>query len=55
LEDFKTEFPKANVNKEASIEVHVRFTTIEGATKRAEAILQFLNEEGYKKAGSVSN
>jgi hypothetical protein len=55
LKDFKKEFRKANVNKEASIEVHVRFIRIEGATERAEAILQFLKAEGYKKAGAVSN
>ena len=55
LEDFKKEFLKANVNKEASIEVHVRFVQIEGATQRAEAILKFLKAEGCKKAGAVSN
>jgi arylformamidase len=55
LDEFKKEFRKANVNKEASIEVHVRFIRIEGATERAEAILQFLKAEGYKKAGAVSN
>jgi hypothetical protein len=55
LEDFKKEFRKANVNKEVSIEVHVRFVRIEGATERAEAILAFLQAEGFKKAGAVSN
>lgn len=55
LDEFKKEFRKANVDKEASIEVHVRFVRIEGATERAEAILRFLKEEGYQKAGAVSN
>lgn len=55
LDEFKKEFRKANVNKEASIEVHVRFVRIEGASERAEAILQFLKGEGYQKAGAVSN
>ena len=55
LEDFKKAFRKANVNKEAAIDVHVRFIRIEGATERAEAIVQFLKAEGYKKAGGVSD
>ena len=55
LEDFKKAFLKANVSKEASIEVHVRSVQIEGATKRAEAILEFLQAEGFTQVGAVSN
>ena len=55
LEEFKAGFLAEKVGKATSIEVHCRPVKIEGATARSTAILEFLHQNGYDKAGGISN
>jgi hypothetical protein len=55
LEDFKAGFLAAKLGKATSIEVHCRPVKIEGATARSTAIVEFLHQQGYDKAGGISN
>ncbi len=55
LDAFKTAFLNAKLDKSTRIEVHGRRTTVEAAIVRSAAILEFLSNEGYEKAGPILN
>lgn len=55
LEEFKKIFLAAKVGKTAQIEVHLRPVKFEGAYARAAASLKFIRQEGYERAGEISN
>src|SRR4051794_6115106 len=55
LEDFKKAVKAAKIDKAAAFEVHLRMKIDRGRYQRAETILKFLREEGFKKAGPISN
>jgi hypothetical protein len=55
VEEFKKAFSDAGIDKQAEISVHVRAVKFEGATARANAILEHLKAEGYKSVAGVSN
>lgn len=55
LDEFKQAFTDANIGKAAAIEVHLRAVKDQAAYARAEAVLKFLQQQGYKKAGAVSD
>jgi hypothetical protein len=55
LKEFEAGFLAEKVGKETAIEVHCRAVKIEGATARSMAIVEFLHQKGYDKAGGISN
>ena len=55
VDEFKKAFLNAKLHKTAAISVHLRPVKFEGAYARAEAILDFLRQNGYDKAGGASN
>ena len=55
VDEFKNAFLEAKLDKQTAIEVHARAVKFEGATARAQAIIEFLRGEGYAAAGGVSN
>lgn len=55
LKEFEAGFLAEKVGKETAIEVHCRAVKIERATARSMAIVEFLHQKGYDKAGGMSN
>jgi hypothetical protein len=55
VEEFKKELLKAKIDKEAYFQVNVTATKVPATGQRVEAILQFLDAEGYKKVGKVAD
>ena len=55
LEMFQALVQAEKPDKRAAFEVHVRSVKWPGATERAAAILQWLRDQGYTKAGPISD